>query len=175
MVLGSFRATDANPDDNRSSFRLAMRIVRMTAGFFRWESSLGVRRVWSGGGGADVLVLGGEAVLVVLVFPEAKEDAGSEEAEEGIEDDVGPSREVFVGPVQDAVAVEDGEGGFGSVADRASASEGEEELAAGDAEGSGGEQEGEQGEGGGRRAAMATVRMPWPLIQRSMRWSGSAY
>ena len=59
------------------------------------------------------------AALVVAVFPDAEDNGGGEQAEEGVEDDGGPSGEVAVEPAEDAATVDEGEGGFGAVADGA--------------------------------------------------------
>ena len=87
------------------------------------------------------------AVLIAAVFPDAEDDAGGEQTEEGIKDDGRPSGEVAIEPAEDGSAVDHGKSGFTAVAERARDTEGSEELAGGDAEGSGSEQEGKQRDG----------------------------
>lgn len=86
-------------------------------------------------------------MLVMFVFPDAEENARGDQTEEGIEDDVGPSGEVLVGPVQDTVTVDEGQGGFDSVTDGTSGAQSDDDLTSGDAKRPGGQQEGQQRDG----------------------------
>ena len=53
----------------------------------------------------------------MAIFPDAEDDGGGEQAEEGVEDYRRPSGEVVIEPADDATAVDQGERGFGSLGD----------------------------------------------------------
>ena len=99
--------------------------------------------------GRSAAFVGGRLVLVMAVLPDAEDDPGDDEADEGPDDDGAPAGEIAVEPAEEAAAVEEGESGFGAVTEGASDADGGEELAAGRPKGSGGEEKGQQGDGRG--------------------------